>query len=167
MVICGWPWKVSLPPLHHSREVWNCHDLYFPLLWGFWPGNPKQQLWVTCTDFEVDKFALVAVFILVRTSTEVKLYRLSPRKILTASATNIVPLEIKYSSETDICGCLRFTENYLNLGCLGNYWFLGGSNVKQGTSRYVKNDSNFSMFVTFVSPIAENAELTQQYIFFS
>lgn len=77
---------------------------------------------------------------------------------------DIVPLEIKYFSKMDVCVCLRFTENYLNLGCLENYWFRG-SNVKQKTSGYVDNYCNLSLCVTLISPSAQNAELTQQNFF--
>lgn len=149
MIICGWPLKVSLLPLHHSREVWNCDDLCFPLLWGVWPGNPKQQLWGTCMNFE-DRLALAAVFILVIIITGVNLYRLIPKKLLKAWATNIVLLEINYCSKRDICACLKFTENYLSLGCLENYWFLCGFNAKQSAPSYADNYSNFSICVTLV-----------------
>lgn len=148
----------TLPPLHHSRKVWNCHDLCFPLLWHVWPGQPKQQLWGTCMNSE-DRFALSAIFIFVRIITEANFYRIIPKNAYSLEQLKLFP-KIRYCSKIDICSCLRFTENYLNLGCLENYWFLGGSNAKQRIPSYVDNYSNSFMCVTLVPLLAENAELT-------
>lgn len=100
---------------------------------------------------------------LVRIVVVVKLYSYPEENTYGFSSfwkPNILPLEIKYSSKIDICGCLRFSENYWILGCLENYWIVGGSSAKQSTnSNYVDSYSNS------VSSLAENAKLNQDSFF--